>query len=142
MGIDHSRVKMAIKKRLENSGNAFDNTEQLISAAFSIQHNQERRNNRENLNPVGAVLGRLGEAGHNDTVTERWEVGQEATEDMDDDMEDIQPAPDTSNDTISLNQPNSLQQTPSPSASNKPPENLPRGFHMKSSGTSNFNSPR
>ena len=120
MGIDHSRVKMAIKKRLENSGNAFDNTEQLISAAFSIQHNQERRNNRENNNPVGAVLGRLGEVGTNDTVTERWEVGQDNREDMDDDMEDVQPAPNTSNDTISLSQPSTLQQTPSPSASKKP----------------------
>ena len=124
MGIDHSRVKMAIKKRLENSGNTFDNTEQLINAAFSIQHQQERRNNRENLNPVGAVLGRLGEVGNNDTVTERWQVGQANRPDTEEDMEDVQQAPHTSNDTISLNQPNSLQQTPPPSASKKPLDNL------------------
>ena len=77
MGIDASRVKMAIKKRLENSGNAFDTTESLISAAFSVQRNQERRSHNENLNPSGAVLGRLGESSGNrsgalDMVSERW----------------------------------------------------------------------
>ena len=76
MGIDASRVKMAIKKRLENSGNAFDTTESLISAAFSVQRNQERRSHNENLNPSGAMLGRLGESsgssGVLDMVSERW----------------------------------------------------------------------
>merc|ERR1712051_547495 len=43
---------------------------------------------------------------------------------MEEDMEDIQPAPDTSNDTISLNQPNSLQLTPPPSVSTKPCDTL------------------
>ena len=87
MGIDASRVKMAIKKRLENSGNAFDTTESLISAAFSVQRNQERRSHNENLNPSGAVLGRLGEssasAGVLDMVSEtwgEWGVGQEQRE--------------------------------------------------------------
>ena len=56
MGIDHSRVKMAIKKRLENSGNPFDTTEALISAAFSVQRSQERRTLNENMTPSGAVL--------------------------------------------------------------------------------------
>jgi len=82
MGIDHSRVKMAIKKQLENSGNPFDTAESLISAAFSVQRAQERRNMVENLNPVGALLGRLGEThtrgpGGSDRVTERWEIGQQ-----------------------------------------------------------------
>jgi len=76
MGIDASRVKMAIKKRLENSGNAFDTTESLISAAFSVQRNQERRSHNENLNPSGAMLGRLGESSRSsgvlDMVSERW----------------------------------------------------------------------
>merc|ERR1719322_2022271 len=60
MGIDHSRVKMAIKKQLENSGNPFDTAESLISAAFSVQRNQERRSHNENQNPSGAILGGLG----------------------------------------------------------------------------------
>ena len=76
MGIDASRVKMAIKKRLENSGNALDTTESLISAAFSVQRNQERRSHNENLNPSGAMLGSLGESsgssGVLDMVSERW----------------------------------------------------------------------
>jgi len=81
MGIDHSRVKMAIKKQLEGSGNPFDTAESLISAAFSVQRAQERRTMVENLNPVGALLGRLGEthprgSGGSDRVTERWEIGQ------------------------------------------------------------------
>jgi len=86
MGIDHSRVKMAIKKQLENSGNPFDTAESLISAAFTVQRAQERRNMVENMNPVGALLGRLGEThtrgpGESDRVTERWEVGQSSRED-------------------------------------------------------------
>jgi len=85
MGIDHSRVKMAIKKQLENSGNPFDTAESLISAAFSVQRAQERRNMVENLNPVGALLGRLGEThtrgpGGSDRVTERWEIGQQESD--------------------------------------------------------------
>lgn len=57
MGIDHSRVKMAIKRKLEANGGApFSSVEHLIAAAFSVQRNQERRTREENLNPVGAVL--------------------------------------------------------------------------------------
>ena len=101
MGIDHSRVKMAIKKRLESSGNPFDTTESLISAAFSVQRSQERRSHRENLNPSGAVLGGLTESvsrGRGDTVTERWVVGQAASEGGDEDMEEAQ----SQGNTISL----------------------------------------
>jgi len=61
MGIDASRVKMAIKNQLEASGNPFSSAEQLITAAFGVQREQERRSNRENLNPSGAVLAGLGE---------------------------------------------------------------------------------
>ena len=67
MGIDASRVKMAIKNQvtskfkhflevlcqklhlfqillqLESSGNAFESAEHLINAAFSVQREQERR---------------------------------------------------------------------------------------------------
>ena len=55
---------------------------------------------------------------------------------MEDDMEDIQAAPNTSNDTISLSQQNSLQQTPSPSVSTKPSDNLAL---PSSSSTTNTN---
>merc|ERR1719245_2492132 len=119
MGIDHSRVKMAIKKRLENSGNAFDNTEQLISAAFSIQHNQERRNNRENLNPVGAVLGRWGEMSNNnnDEVTERWQIGQESVISSTDEEMSEEPA---QNNTISLSRTNSSSSSPPAAVPSEP----------------------
>lgn len=110
MGIDASRVKIAIKKRLENSGNHFDTPESLISAAFSEQRHQEHRNQQENRHPVGAMLGGLGELRINDSVTERWEIGQDNSEISDEHMEDLQQPPDTSNDTISLNQPRSPQQ--------------------------------
>jgi hypothetical protein len=61
MGIDASRVKMAIKNQLESSGNAFESAEHLINAAFSVQREQERRSRLENLNPSGATLTDLGE---------------------------------------------------------------------------------
>ena len=125
MGIDHSRVKMAIKKRLEISGNHFDTPESLISAAFSEQRHQELRNQQENRHPVGAVLGGLGELRLNDAVTERWEIGQENSEIRDEYMEDLQQPPDTSNDTISLNQPRPPQpqppQQPQPPSVSEPP---------------------
>merc|ERR1719245_2090328 len=125
MGIDHSRVKMAIKKNLENSGNPFDTPESLISAAFSVQRSQETRSQRENLQRVGAVLSTLGELRSNDVVTEQWEIGQDNMEIRDDDMEEIeleQPR-NTSNDTISLNQPKSPLQ-PKPQPQPVPPDDL------------------
>merc|ERR1711973_745859 len=61
MGIDASRVKMAIKNQLESSGNAFESAEHLINAAFSVQREQERRSRLENLSPSGATLTGLGE---------------------------------------------------------------------------------
>ena len=102
---------MAIKKRLENSGNAFDTTESLISAAFSVQRNQERRSHNENLNPSGAMLGRLGESsgsrgGALDLVSDRWgewSVGQEAsmgTVSMETEAEEPEPGQEVS--SISL----------------------------------------
>ena len=56
MGIDASRVKMAIKKQLENYGYGFNNPEHLINAAFTVQRHQERRVVQEHNNPSGAVL--------------------------------------------------------------------------------------
>merc|ERR1719228_1509014 len=113
MGIDHSRVKMAIKKQLENSDNPFDTAESLISAAFSVQRAQERRNLVENLNPVGAVLGRLGETHGggqrgSDRVTERWEIGQRASNmEVSEFMEESSPS-----NTISLNRTSQLSTGP------------------------------
>jgi len=129
MGIDHSRVKMAIKKQLENSGNPFDTAESLISAAFSVQRAQERRTLVENLNPVGALLGRLGEShprgsGGSDRVTERWEIGQQeasATEDTEF-MEEISQA---QNNTISLNRTTETNTTPSSGPQSLPPSSPP-----------------
>merc|ERR1712211_57242 len=115
MGIDHSRVKMAIKKRLENSGNPFDTTEALISAAFSVQRSQERRTLNENMNPSGAVLGRWGEMSNNnnDEVTERWQIGQESVISSNDEEMSEEPA---QNNTISLLRTNSSSSSSSPPA--------------------------
>jgi len=116
MGIDHSRVKMAIKKNLENSGNPFDTPESLISAAFSVQRSQETRSQRENLQRVGAVLSSLGELRNNDIVTEQWQIGQDNIELGDEDLEEmeLEPPLNTSNDTISLNQPRAPAQPQPP----------------------------
>merc|ERR1712025_1129299 len=73
MGIDASRVKMAIKNQLESSGNAFESAEHLINAAFSVQREQERRSRLENLNPSGATLTGLGE-GEGRSRSERVEM--------------------------------------------------------------------
>lgn len=56
MGIDASRVKMAIKKQLESYGYGFNNPEHLINAAFTVQRQQERRVVHEHNNPSGAEL--------------------------------------------------------------------------------------
>ena len=80
MGIDASRVKMAIKKQLESSGNPFDTAESLISAAFSVQRAQERRTLTENQNLSGALLGGLGESSRGGEMNENWEIGQEASQ--------------------------------------------------------------
>merc|ERR1719341_2368706 len=73
MGIDASRVKMAIKNQLESSGNAFESAEHLINAAFSVQREQERRSRLENLNSSGATLTNLGE-GEGRSRSERVEL--------------------------------------------------------------------
>merc|ERR1719341_2265975 len=73
MGIDASRVKMAIKNQLESSGNAFESAEHLINAAFSVQREQERRSRLENLNSSGATLTGLGE-GEGRSRSERVEL--------------------------------------------------------------------
>jgi len=118
MGIEHSRVKMAIKKQLESSGSPFDTAESLISAAFSVQRAQERRTLVENLNPVGALLGRLGESGGSDRVTERWEIGQSQTGDDPEESEFMEEQSQTHSNTISLNR---TQET----NSSEPPHPLP-----------------
>ena len=56
MGIDPSRVKMAIKKQLESYGYGFNQPEHLINAAFSVQRQQERRVTHEHNFPSGAML--------------------------------------------------------------------------------------
>merc|ERR1719259_934514 len=121
MGIDHSRVKMAIKKQLESSGNPFDTAESLISAAFSVQRNQERRSHNENQNPSGAILGGLGVSSnrYNDTVTERWEIGQEALTALEEDLEET---PQSQENTISLTPSNPIVPVAGPSQSvSEPP---------------------
>ena len=49
---------MAIKRQLEHHGAGFDTPEHLISAAFSVHREQERRVINENRNPSGALLGK------------------------------------------------------------------------------------
>lgn len=103
MGIDASRVKMAIKRRLESSGNPFETTDSLISAAFAVQKAQEMRQNHENANPSGAVLNRIGEMSSRRTpgASETWEIGQRRTvNNADDDMEEVEQSQDN---TVSLN---------------------------------------
>ena len=75
MGIDASRVKMAIKNQvtskftsmpalefiqiifqLESSGNAFESAEHLINAAFSVQREQERRSRYKTLITIISTL--------------------------------------------------------------------------------------
>lgn len=74
MGIDASRVKMAVKRQLENYGSNFDTPEHLITAAFSVQREQERRVINENNNPSGALLGTSEERrGGRDEVNSQWE---------------------------------------------------------------------
>jgi len=126
MGIDHSRVKMAIKKQLESSGNPFDTPESLINAAFTVQRTQERRSMVENMNPVGAVLGRLGESQNNDQVTERWAIGQQRRSEAFDDSEMEETSQSYTN-TVSLNRSTSTVQTsvgsPEPSCSHSSANN-------------------
>merc|ERR1719270_2798704 len=135
MGIDHSRVKMAIKKQLESSGNPFDTAESLISAAFSVQRAQERRTMVENLNPVGALLGRLGEthprgSGGSDRVTERWEIGQSQEGGAAELPEYMEEQSQEQNNTISLNRtnessPTGPQSLPPSSTTTSPQHTLP-----------------
>jgi len=78
MGIDASRVKMAIKRRLETTGSGFESAEHLINAAFSVQREQEYRNEAEN-NPNSSAFQRTAEESREnqqtyDEVTERMEV--------------------------------------------------------------------
>lgn len=56
MGIDASRVKMAIKRRLELNGSAFESAEHLINAAFSVQREQVARSEIENRGSSSAFL--------------------------------------------------------------------------------------
>jgi len=76
MGIDPSRVKMAIKKQLESYGYGFNNPEHLINAAFSVQRRQEQRVTHEHNNPSGAMLAGLGARAHrsfDEVTSRRWE---------------------------------------------------------------------
>ena len=106
----------------------------------------------ENLNPVGALLGRLGEThtrgpGGSDRVTERWEIGQQESGAAEESeyMEEISRS---QNNTISLNRtpstpssgpqslpPSSPTMSPQPSASTQPsslPSSPTAGKHEES----------
>lgn len=81
MGIDASRVKMAIKRRLELNGSAFESAEHLINAAFSVQREQAARSEIENSQSSSAFLRTPEESQANqirqqtfDEVTERMEA--------------------------------------------------------------------
>merc|ERR1719187_3225870 len=76
MGIDASRVKMAIKRRLETTGAGFESAEHLINAAFSVQREQEDRMRTENNQNNSAFLRTPEESRANqiyDEVTERMD---------------------------------------------------------------------
>lgn len=73
MGIDASRVKMAIKKQLQNYGSGFDTPEHLINAAFSVQRQQERRENYDTMNPNGALLDRSQHRSYDEVTSRRYE---------------------------------------------------------------------
>jgi len=78
MGLEASRVKMAIKKQLQNYGCIFDTPESLINAAFSVQRQQERRVNNEGTN--GAMLETRRSV---DEVTSRhWEFSSEDEDEL------------------------------------------------------------
>ena len=48
LGLDASRVKMALRRRYREHGRAFDTTQELVSAAFTVQLEQEERAGVEN----------------------------------------------------------------------------------------------
>ncbi|XP_023329577.1 uncharacterized protein LOC111702197 isoform X2 [Eurytemora carolleeae] len=87
MGIDHSRVKMAIKKQLEDYGAGFDTPENLINAAFAVQRSQERRVTREHNYPSGAVLG--GRRSFDEVTSRHWEEGLNQLGDTTEDEDEI-----------------------------------------------------
>jgi len=78
MGIDASRIKMAIKRRLETAGTGFETAQQLINAAFSVQREQEDRTRVENSQNNSAFLRTPEESRANqqsyDEVTERLDM--------------------------------------------------------------------
>ncbi len=47
-GIDPTRIRVAIRKKWEESGTGFTGSKQLIEAAFRAQHRQEERASAEN----------------------------------------------------------------------------------------------
>ena len=57
LGLDHSRVKMALRRRLRTAGTPFETSRQLIDAAFAFQNEQEERAGVEN-NPSPAAFSR------------------------------------------------------------------------------------
>merc|ERR1712037_874570 len=124
MGIDASRVKMAIKNQLESSGNAFESAEHLINAAFSVQREQERRSRLENLNPSGATLTNLGE-GEGRSRSERVElanllgeeIGMEVEEEVGSTVSLTPRSPATSTATSSLTPVTPTAAPPAPGSS-------------------------
>lgn len=83
MGIDHSRVKMAIKKQLQAYGSGFDTPEHLINAAFSVQRQQERRENYDTNNPSGALLDRTHRRSYDEVTSRHYEDDQPFSTDED-----------------------------------------------------------
>merc|ERR1712212_369152 len=132
MGIDASRVKMAIKNQLESSGNAFESAEHLINAAFSVQREQERRSRLENLNPSGATLTNLGE-GEGRSRSERVELANLLGEEIRMEVEE------EISSTVSLTprSPATSTTTSSSSTPAAPGGSAPRSSSTTSSSTSN-----
>merc|ERR1719341_2249326 len=130
MGIDASRVKMAIKNQLESSGNAFESAEHLINAAFSVQREQERRSRLENLNPSGATLTNLGE-GEGRSRSERVELANLLGEEIRMEVEE------EIGSTVSLTPRSPVTSTTTPSSSTPAAAPAPGSSATTSSSTSN-----
>jgi len=133
MGIDASRVKMAIKNQLESSGNAFESAEHLINAAFSVQREQQRRSRLENLNPSGATLTNLGE-GEGRSRSERVELANLLGEEIRMEVEE------SIGSTVSLTPRSPATSTTTTSSSSSTPAAAPGSSATTSSSSSTSNS--
>jgi len=113
MGIDHSRVKMAIKKQLQSYGSGFDTPEHLINAAFSVQRQQERRENYDTNNPSGALLDRSQRRSYDEVTSRHYEDEQPFSTDEDELPETFASLPSN----VNLNRSNAATTSPQISSS-------------------------